>query len=210
MKKIKIKPAPSSKRRNARQANVSAETNEPQKIHIDENSHSSCEDKTEFNDDHNNPNSYNPNKKATVAGGPQKRSINAGLGGFNLRFRSRAKMQQNDDQNLENPDNKSSSNKRKKKVTVEDMIPAYMQEAFFGSLTLANSNDLDLTGVDDSAERIEFENRKITKDQHKISLDENMLKLAQQKKAGHLELGIEGTFYFIHIFLRGFFSPNRI
>lgn len=194
MKKIKVKPAPSSKRRPARTANISSET-EPTKIdrNMDENSHSSCEDKGEFNEENmeknNMENLINQNNKKQ---GPQKRSINFGLGGFNLRFRSRAKIQQNEDSGANDNENKVTTNKRKKKVTIEDTIPAYMQEAFFGSLTLANSNDLDLSGVDDSAAKFEFENRKCVKDQHRINLDENMLKIAQQKKAGHLELGIEG------------------
>ena len=40
-------------------------------------------------------------------------------------------------------------------------------------------------------DKIKYE-KHTNKDSHKISLDENMLKLVQQNKKGHLELGIEG------------------
>ena len=71
-----------------------------------------------------------------------------------------------------------------------------MKEAFFGANMLASKeNDF----LED--DKIKYE-KHTNKDSHKISLDENMLKLVQQNKKGPLELGIEGlkTFLLIKFF----------
>ena len=77
---------------------------------------------------------------------------------------------------------------------MEDVMPVYMQEAFFGTNTLTNCQDADF-GSDELALKLEQEKKSTNKDLHRINLDENMLKLAQQKQRGHLELGIEGTVF---------------
>lgn len=73
------------------------------------------------------------------------------------------------------------------------MIPVYIQEAFFGTNTLANCKDAELN-FDEPIENLKLEKR-LDKELHRINLDENMLKLAQQSKKGHLELGIEGLYF---------------
>ncbi len=211
LKKLKVKPAPSSKRRARNTGNANSNANNNNNVSAemeskvekhDENSHSSCE----FNDEeHTGEVKHSDANKQRQ---PAKRYINIGLGGFNLKFRSRAKMQQNETPAeaaaaaaaaaAEETRTGSTTIKRKKKITIEDTIPAYMQEAFFGTLTLSTCND-DRGGGDAAAaseeQAIKLEQaRKLAANRdlhHRINLDENMLKLAQQKQRGHLELGIE-------------------
>ena len=116
-----------------------------------------------------------------------------------------------DDLNINENDSKII--KRKKKTSLEDTIPVYMQEAFFGANMIAKSKE---SNGNFSLEE-EFEENKIRphlidnhsdNNNHRISLDENMLKSAQQNKKGHLELGIEGIFcYFSKIIFR-FYSKT--
>lgn len=203
MKKLKVKPAPVSKRRQPPAASRTISQQQSletarDKQH-DENSHSSCD----FNDEAgDNPSEkhINMDNKNKPANGPTKRYINIGMGGFNLKFRSRAKMHQQQQQNEANSEasgaqGADANNKRKKKLTTEDMMPPYMQEAFFGMNTLMSCSDGQLPGVSDDDElltkRLEQEKKVSARESHRIHLDENMLKLAQQKQRGHLELGID-------------------
>ena len=82
------------------------------------------------------------------------------------------------------------------------MIPGYMQEAFFGAGLVASSKE-SLTSWadeedegeerDDSSEALRHKfNETRGQPAHRIHLDENMLRSAQQNKKSHLELGIEG------------------
>ena len=91
--------------------------------------------------------------------------------------------------------------KRKKKTSLEDTIPAYMQEAFFGANIIAKSKEtnanftldeeFDERNMQMKSSLIDSRNTKSINN-HRISLDENMLKSTQQNKKGHtLELGIE-------------------
>lgn len=75
-----------------------------------------------------------------------------------------------------------------------------MQEAFFGANMIAKSKESNGNFSLDE----EFDENKIKphlidnqneNNNHRISLDENMLKSAQQNKKGHLELGIEGSLF---------------
>lgn len=78
--------------------------------------------------------------------------------------------------------------KRKKKFTYEDMIPSYMQEAFFGINTLNTCQDAE-NNFDEPFEKFAEKTQKV--EVHKVNLDENLFKLAQQNKKESLELGIE-------------------
>ena len=88
--------------------------------------------------------------------------------------------------------------KRKKKTSLEDTIPAYMQEAFFGANIIAKSKEtnanftldeeFDERNMQMKSNLIDSRNTKSINN-HRISLDENMLKSTQQNKKGHnLEL----------------------
>ena len=132
-------------------------------------------------------------------GATQKRQINFGLGGFNPKARSRARPHDaHADPTAGQSEMAGESgkvNKRvKKKSVLEEMIPVYMQEAFFGAQVLSTQASLkeneDFNLEEDEATLKVNSNNKddLT---HKISLDENMLKQAQQNKKAHLELGIE-------------------
>ncbi len=81
------------------------------------------------------------------------------------------------------------------KVTIEDQMPANMQEAFFGASVLARTREAtfnpDEAELDESKLRLKAAAATLA-NQHRISLDENMLKSAQAARKGHpLELGIE-------------------
>ena len=132
-----------------------------------------------------------PKKQAS-----SKRQINFGLGGFNPKSRSRPRphnetnLDANAQQHLEH---ENKANKRvKKKSVLEEMIPVYMQEAFFGATALSTQTSYKEDDQDFNLKEEEAVKVSHSKDNfHKINLDENMLKQAQQSKKANLELGIE-------------------
>lgn len=125
-----------------------------------------------------------------------KRTVLLGLGGFNSKTRARKITELNELDAATGADsaNVKGVTKRKKKVTIEDQIPTNMQEAFFGSSVLARTREEsfnpDETELDENKLRLKL--AATMANQHRIILDENMLRSAQAGRKGHpLELGIE-------------------
>lgn len=66
------------------------------------------------------------------------------------------------------------------------------KEAFFGVNTLQTCKNVDLENESINLDSEKYERvNKMTNNDHQINLDENMLKLAQQNRKAHLELGID-------------------
>lgn len=205
MKKIKVKPAPARRARPTKATTIRSSSCdiEPENIRADKNdddSRSSSEDKTEFPID--DPNQSNePKIKSFVAPAAvnmPKRTVLIGLGGFNSKSRNRIKVVENAEMIAmmsgslgQDQDNKTKIS-RKKKTTIEDLIPTNMQDAFFGSNVLAKCREANFDLDEELDDTNSLCKMKFKKDSnHQISLDENMLNSAQQNKKGHLELGIE-------------------
>jgi [histone H3]-lysine4 N-trimethyltransferase MLL3 len=214
MKKLKIKPNPSFRRKPKTAASTSSahvvETSSKQNHIHDEGSRSSSEERMIHDEiphvqhSHDSKLSESTATNAVIAkskAAPStKRQINFGLGGFNPKARTRNRPHNDvnaSDANAQlNLENESKVNKRvKKKSVLEEMIPVYMQEAFFGASTLSTLGSM--SQEDESSFNLKEEdairvNHHNNKDYfHKINLDENMLKQAQQNKKANLELGIE-------------------
>ena len=93
------------------------------------------------------------------------------------------------------------------------MVPGYIQEAFFGSSLVTVSKENPTSWLDqeeeDEDESVRSESATLQQKlntsrgfpSHRIHLDENMLKSAQQDKKSHLELGIEGCIPNRHLFI---------
>ena len=211
MKKLKIKPNPSFRRKPkttvatiASSDATNSQTSEKQLTqHHDEGSRSSSEERMIHDEI-----APHDSKLSDFGGGlnvvakskaapSNKRQINFGLGGFNPKARTRNKLHNdlNSDANAQlNIENENKVNKRvKKKSVLEEMIPVYMQEAFFGANAL--STQVSMNQEDDSNFNLKEEEviraSHSKGNFHKINLDENMLKQAQQNKKANLELGIE-------------------
>lgn len=202
VKRVKIKPQPGPRRGRTIRMAVSqlVESNEKVDKQIDENSQSSNEDKPGDAGEKTTTTTVENEKKQQ-----QKRQhANIGVGGFSLKVRNRSRAQfvgeivaaVETNEKQQQPQQQQ----RKKKSQFEEMMPAYMQEAFFGTSTIAEASTVDcassleneLAVVDDAKLAAKREQiMAVANSSHCINLDENVFKMAQQNKKGHLELGIE-------------------
>jgi hypothetical protein len=220
LKTLKIKPAPMRRNRLAKTSAIIGSNNPSTNSFTnmsdvncsnemnknEEASRSSEDEKNEMSKEFEDSATKKPQQQQ------QKRQVMIGIGGFNPKARIRAKINidENCNENSTESVSKASNKRQKKKSVYEEMIPAYMQEAFFGTKTLTKSKEAtnsatfnldenDLTYELSNKIKLKEQNSLwyaqhdgiIRSDDHKINLDENMLKSAQQSKKANLELGIE-------------------
>lgn len=136
IKKIKIKPAPVRRARPTGPKSATIRSNSCENMDLenlsrnidkndDENSRSSCEDKCD-NDENQASEVMKTSVDLKKAAAP-KRTVLLGLGGFNSKSRSRVKVA-NENETANDTENKTANHsKRKKKATIEDLIPNNMQ-----------------------------------------------------------------------------------
>jgi hypothetical protein len=146
-----------------------------------------------------------------------KKTLKVGIGGFSVKVRSRSKQNHMFDANGSMPDNGDMSNglvgdtlyekendakkktcKRRKKPTIEDTFPEYMQAAFFGTETLDKTKKATSTDIKTMTETNKFDEEKMQmlqslkkNENYSIHLDDNIVKLAQQKRKNEMDLGFE-------------------